>query len=156
MEDSLKAALAQYPNGAFVKLSSRSPKDAVDKLPHLAQLIAHELQAERRREAQTSAMGSNDAEQRLRRELQSLRALRRSFFLAMRVQSLKEAEELFLASMRTCNDLARALQVHDSSAEARKWELNVRVSIHCVCVSVLPPTSVADCGARIPVDHKWR
>lgn len=48
MQTSLVAAIAKFPKGAFVKLSSRSPKDAVDKLPHLVDLIAQELQFEKK------------------------------------------------------------------------------------------------------------
>jgi len=99
--------------GAFVRLSTRSPKDAVDKAPIQAKLIPH-----LRKHLQGISDGNpmdklNDVEK--------LTALRRAFFDTMRVENATEAMELVMYSSRTVSDLVRALDHLDKVS----WNMKI-------------------------------
>eukprot|EP01091_Cochliopodium_minus_P017696 TRINITY_DN6999_c0_g1_i2.p1 TRINITY_DN6999_c0_g1~~TRINITY_DN6999_c0_g1_i2.p1 ORF type:complete len:341 (-),score=95.99 TRINITY_DN6999_c0_g1_i2:22-972(-) len=83
--------------GAFVRLSTRSPKDAVDKIPN--KIIPFIIQ--------------NLKEMKIKKKDQDfssqLLALRKSFFSAMKVTNSDEAFDLIMYSSRTVSDIVRAL-----------------------------------------------
>ena len=79
--------------GAFVRLSTRSPKDAVDK-PPLADKLNKLLDIQ--------LNGAKDANDHII-------AVRRAFFKCMKVTSVEEALLLISFSSRTISDLKRAL-----------------------------------------------
>ena len=82
--------IAQVGGEAFAKLSSRSPKDAVDKFPELMLPILRE---------QLQLFPNTDAGEYL--------AMRYSLMLAMRVKSAHEALRLFSFSSRIISDFQR-------------------------------------------------
>eukprot|EP01111_Echinosteliopsis_oligospora_P002130 TRINITY_DN13115_c0_g1_i1.p1 TRINITY_DN13115_c0_g1~~TRINITY_DN13115_c0_g1_i1.p1 ORF type:complete len:235 (+),score=47.52 TRINITY_DN13115_c0_g1_i1:58-762(+) len=89
---------------AFFRLSTRSPKDAVDKLPHLPSLLREEL-TDTYHIHNPTLVEDNDI----------LIALKRAFFRAMSVTSAEEVMEMISRSSRAISDLKRALDNQDVS-----------------------------------------
>lgn len=93
----LQKAISQFKNGAFVRFSTRSPKDAVDKNPkRLEKFLVKNLP-------------DNDDDPN-----ELMIALKRSFFQYMRVFSAEEAMELLSHSARCVSDVKRALEHQDN------------------------------------------
>eukprot|EP00026_Physarum_polycephalum_P011726 Phypoly_transcript_11967.p1 GENE.Phypoly_transcript_11967~~Phypoly_transcript_11967.p1 ORF type:complete len:362 (+),score=58.85 Phypoly_transcript_11967:36-1088(+) len=90
-------------NAAFFRLSTRSPKDAVDKIEKLKLLLCDQFRS---------------SLEKYKQELdynQKLVALRRAFFKAMSVKSVDEALQLVMYSSRAISDMKRALDNLDVS-----------------------------------------
>jgi hypothetical protein len=84
-------------NKCFVRLSTRSPKDAVDKIPErILPLLEKEL------DSLSQPPLNLDGNSRLL-------ALRRAFFACMQVESAKEVFDLIMYSSRAVSDIKRAL-----------------------------------------------
>ena len=82
-------AITKYNGKAFVKLASRSPKDAADKLPHILPILKKEL------EKQDSTHNGEFI------------AMRYSLMEAMAVDSAKSTFDLFAYSSRIISDIQR-------------------------------------------------
>jgi len=100
MLERLQAAIQSFGSqGAFVKLSTRSPKDAVDKIgDKVVNILRKEL------ESIPDKKDQNDV----------LIAIRKSFFKAMKVHSSKEAMEIMILSARTISDLKMSIDLMPS------------------------------------------
>lgn len=105
----LESAIRQLNShhGVFVRLSTRSPKDAIDKLPDKAISAmaehARAMLAARGSRQDVGMLDDND----------KLIIARRAFFQCMRVHSAQEALELIMNSSRAISDLKRALDYAD-------------------------------------------
>eukprot|EP01125_Pyxidicula_operculata_P021152 TRINITY_DN8049_c0_g1_i1.p1 TRINITY_DN8049_c0_g1~~TRINITY_DN8049_c0_g1_i1.p1 ORF type:complete len:375 (-),score=73.03 TRINITY_DN8049_c0_g1_i1:15-1139(-) len=95
----------------FIRLSTRSPKDAVDKMNKVLPLIRHELSKIKHRDDDSELEKLND----------QLIALRAAFFKSMKVRDVDEFLELFMYSSRTVSDIKRALDHIDKSP----WNLKL-------------------------------
>jgi len=91
----------------FVKLSTRSPKDAADKLKEKTLSALHE-------ELKHVDLQDSNA---------VLIGVRRAFFKVARVQSGKEAMDLMMVSARTISDLKRAIEI----MPPEQWNLQLVV-----------------------------
>ncbi|KAL6058969.1 hypothetical protein QOT17_014497 [Balamuthia mandrillaris] len=103
-------------NAAFVRLSTRSPKDAVDKDEEaLRPLLVEALlqQQQRSRKASLDELDANDC----------LIALRKAFFQRMRVTSADQVFQLMMYSNRTVSDMKRAID----HADKIEWNLGLIV-----------------------------
>jgi hypothetical protein len=102
-------------HAAFVRLSTRSPKDAVDKVPGLIPILREQLQQEKRKceEAGDREYGGNER----------LVGLRRAFMRVMAVTNADEALQLIMYSSRAISDIKRALDFADKSS----WNLKLIV-----------------------------
>ena len=108
-----------FPSGAFVRLSTRSPKDAPLFLPGLM------------RTRVVTELGRLTADEpgRYHRN-QALAAAHRAFISALRVRGGRQAIDLLAASQRVCMDLQRAQMVQEGSEFAcqcvvRGWDERV-------------------------------
>eukprot|EP01130_Rhizamoeba_saxonica_P011128 TRINITY_DN460_c0_g1_i2.p1 TRINITY_DN460_c0_g1~~TRINITY_DN460_c0_g1_i2.p1 ORF type:complete len:266 (+),score=54.56 TRINITY_DN460_c0_g1_i2:190-987(+) len=104
----LELAITDYVDtsgAAFIRLSSRSPKDAVDKVPSI---IVPLIKAELEFIANDLGCTIHDLDFD-----SQLFALRRAFFEAMKVTSIDRALDLIAFSSRTISDLKRALDYRD-------------------------------------------
>merc|ERR1712137_515343 len=90
----LNEAIAEFNNKAFVKLGSRSPKDAVDKIPKIIPLLKEQLKK----------FPSTNAGEFL--------AMRYALMEAMAVLSAEEAFSIFSYSSRIISDFQRDLKYH--------------------------------------------
>eukprot|EP00475_Leptophrys_vorax_P023699 TRINITY_DN32513_c0_g1_i1.p1 TRINITY_DN32513_c0_g1~~TRINITY_DN32513_c0_g1_i1.p1 ORF type:complete len:375 (+),score=101.55 TRINITY_DN32513_c0_g1_i1:25-1149(+) len=106
----LDEAIAQFlPNGAFVRLSTRSPKDAVDKcepeklVEQIAKFIKREMTKKNIQDPEELDINSK------------LICVRRAFFERMRVFSSEDVFKLLAVSYRTTGDLIRAVENVDVS-----------------------------------------
>jgi hypothetical protein len=97
----LEKAIAMFPSGAFVKLSTRSPKDAVDK----------NMDRVKRHLSLTGNESKNDI----------YFNLRQAFFHTLRVKSAQETLDLMSSSARIISDLLRALEHQEI------WDLEIVV-----------------------------
>ncbi|KAL6063817.1 hypothetical protein QOT17_011313 [Balamuthia mandrillaris] len=103
-------------NAAFVRLSTRSPKDAVDKdeealRPLLVEALLQQQQSCRK--ASLDELDANDC----------LIALRKAFFQRMRVTSADQVFQLMMYSNRTVSDMKRAID----HADKIEWNLGLIV-----------------------------
>jgi hypothetical protein len=106
----LDEAISEFlPNGAFVRLSTRSPKDAVDKCEpeKLVQEIAKHMKAEM---VKRNVQDPEEFEVNTK-----LICLRRAFFDRMRVFNSADVFKLLAVSYRTTGDLIRAVENVDVS-----------------------------------------
>eukprot|EP01089_Gocevia_fonbrunei_P021003 TRINITY_DN7976_c0_g1_i1.p1 TRINITY_DN7976_c0_g1~~TRINITY_DN7976_c0_g1_i1.p1 ORF type:complete len:267 (+),score=35.49 TRINITY_DN7976_c0_g1_i1:240-1040(+) len=101
----LTSCISNYKDGAFVRLSTRSPKDAVDKYPALLHPI---LQVTLKEQAEIDNVKIQDLE-----ENSKLIAIRRAFFRIMKVSNAEEIFNLMMYSARIISDLKRALDYKD-------------------------------------------
>eukprot|EP00007_Cunea_sp_BSH-02190019_P000529 CAMPEP_0174238740 /NCGR_PEP_ID=MMETSP0417-20130205/12287_1 /TAXON_ID=242541 /ORGANISM="Mayorella sp, Strain BSH-02190019" /LENGTH=384 /DNA_ID=CAMNT_0015317615 /DNA_START=15 /DNA_END=1165 /DNA_ORIENTATION=- len=116
---------------AFVRLSTRSPKDAVDKgplIPRTVSLLAEELRNAKPMSDAELRVSSPEvcAHVRAHRGLDPQRvllAVRRAFFGAMAVHDADQALLLLTYSSRVISDLKRALDY----AYVQEWNLNLVV-----------------------------
>jgi len=102
---------------AFLRLSTRSPKDAVDHLSHTQTLLVKFL-----KEAAENA-GEDDNE--LVQDNLKLISLRRTFIDSMKCENIQQALDLFMYSSRTVSDMRRALDYRDKPFYP--WDLHVIV-----------------------------
>lgn len=97
LDESIKTFTSRG-NKAFVRLSTRSPKDAVDKIPErIEPLVRKHLMP-----FNSSPLDSLDGNTKLV-------ALRRAFFDCMQVTSASEVFGLMMYSSRAVSDIKRAL-----------------------------------------------
>jgi hypothetical protein len=128
--------------GAFVRLCTRSPKDAVDKmetqlLPRLALELDTLALNKRSNSSSSSTTTTGTAEQQHEKKADTKKgkaeelsdddrmlALRRSFMRVMKVQTGDEALQIFMNSYRTISDLKRAVDFLDQSPS---WNMKLIV-----------------------------
>ena len=123
--------LAGFPAGAFVRLSTRSPKDApLFCSANMRERMAVEL---RRVSADLSHRAVSDGEDADRhwRQNVALISAHRAFTGLLCVRSGREAVELFAASQRVCMDLERSQMVQEGGGfecqcVVRAWDGRVR------------------------------
>jgi hypothetical protein len=91
----LSAAISKFPQGAFVRLSTRSPKDAVDKVLKFTTLLSKYID---------NAQTLNDR----------YIGVKRCFFEVMKCNNATQALELISYSARSISDIKRALEYTDN------------------------------------------
>jgi len=102
-------------SNAFVRLSTRSPKDAADKIPSkLIPLFVNQLKIQMETsKSEGKELDNND----------KLIALRKAFFQVMSVKSAEEVMNLMMFSSRAVSDIKRALDYIDKTP----WNLKLIV-----------------------------
>lgn len=111
LEMKLDEMIKQFPEGAFVKMSDRSPKDAATERGRIQQHLTRFLQPIMRKEANSCL-----------NNWEGLPAVYRAMMASLRVSSGKEALQLILVSFRTLEDLKERMLLKDFF-----WDLEIVV-----------------------------
>eukprot|EP01112_Ceratiomyxa_fruticulosa_P001129 TRINITY_DN1110_c0_g5_i1.p1 TRINITY_DN1110_c0_g5~~TRINITY_DN1110_c0_g5_i1.p1 ORF type:complete len:340 (+),score=68.27 TRINITY_DN1110_c0_g5_i1:60-1079(+) len=104
--DELEAEIQKFGRSAFVRLSTRSPKDAVDKLSKIQATVIQELHKIFPDQKIQTISELDEEKANL-----YLIALKTAFFNMMKVTNAKEAFDLFMYSSRTVSDIRRVLSL---------------------------------------------
>jgi hypothetical protein len=121
------------PSGFFVRLSTRSPKDAALFRPDLYKIFLEQR-------AEVVSLYGPAIEMRLGRDGVDKIAFTRAAGRSLRVTSAEEAMSLMTASQRVLEDVSESLAMTADDEEAFSMSFVVR---RCVCIRVSPVLSAA-------------
>ncbi|KAH3766639.1 cell division cycle protein 123-like [Pelomyxa schiedti] len=126
IENAVDASIIRFGGEAFVKTSSRSPKDAVEANGKLAAMLSIIPKLN----CAPPSPGNPEAKQEYLRLINAhASSILDSAFKSMKVTSGKEALDLLINSQRVCEDMSESLDiasVFQQSVVIRKWYRDLR------------------------------
>eukprot|EP00494_Astrolonche_serrata_P025035 UN25296 len=123
LKANLEEKIKLYKNGAFVRLSTRSPKDAVEKLDQMSNTVVENLNRKFNQNRTGCGLMHHPYPEILQNEWSNARliAVRQVYMELLKVNNADEAMELFMYSSRTVSDMKRALDYQKGD----DWDLQV-------------------------------